>query len=102
MKTLQYLRNVSTLKLDTELCTGCGVCVLVCPNEVFEMNHHKARINDINDCMACGACELNCRFGALSVKSGVGCAAGVLNGLLNNTEPSCDCGGNQKNTAACC
>lgn len=91
MKTMQYLRNVATLKLNTDLCTGCGLCVDVCPHAVFKINNRKAQIIDIDDCMECGACALNCQFGAISVNSGVGCAAGIINGILNKTEPACDC-----------
>ena len=98
MKTMQYFKNVATLKLDVEKCTGCGLCTTVCPHAVFEIRKGKAGIIDINDCMECGACALNCRFGAISVKSGVGCAAGILNGILRGTEPSCDCSGGKE----CC
>ena len=99
MKALHYLKNVVTLKLDPDLCTGCGMCTIVCPHAVFEMVNGKVRIVDIDDCMECGACSNNCRFGAITVKSGVGCAAGILNGILNGTEPSCDCTKGNKN---CC
>jgi ferredoxin len=60
----------------------------------------KARIVDVDDCMECGACALNCQYGAITVKSGVGCAAAIINGILNNTEPSCDC--SKENTPNCC
>ncbi len=99
MKTMQYLKNTVTLKLDAGLCTGCGLCSIVCPHAVFEIVKGKARITDIDDCMECGACARNCKFGAISVKSGVGCAAGIINGILNNTEPSCDC---SKPKEKCC
>ena len=102
MKTMQYLRNTVTLKLNPELCTGCGMCVIVCPHAVFEIKHRKAQILDIDDCMECGACTLNCPFGALSVKSGVGCAAGIINGILRNTEPACDCPGIKQPETNCC
>jgi NAD-dependent dihydropyrimidine dehydrogenase PreA subunit len=100
MKTMQYFKNVSTLKLNSALCTGCRMCTVVCPHAVFEMVDKKAKIADINDCMECGACALNCEYGALSVKSGVGCAAGILNGMLRNTDPSCDC--SPEPTTKCC
>jgi NAD-dependent dihydropyrimidine dehydrogenase PreA subunit len=102
MKTMQYLKNTVTLKLNTSLCTGCGLCNIVCPHAVFEMNDRKARIVDIDDCMECGACALNCQFGAITVKSGVGCAAGILNGILTNSEPSCDCPGTKQTETKCC
>ena len=99
---MQYLKNTATLKLDTALCTGCGMCIIVCPHAVFEIKERKARITDINYCMECGACALNCRFGAISVKSGVGCASGIINGILRNTEPTCDCSGETKNNEKIC
>ena len=103
MKTMQYLKNTVTLKLDTGMCTGCGLCAIVCPHAVFEMKDRKALIVDIDDCMECSACALNCQFGAITVKSGVGCAAGIINGILRNTEPSCDCSGtSKKNEKNCC
>jgi NAD-dependent dihydropyrimidine dehydrogenase PreA subunit len=91
MKTMQYLKNVVTLKLNTELCNGCRMCTIVCPHAVFEIADKKARIIDIDDCMECGACAMNCESGAITVKSGVGCASGIINGILKNTEPTCDC-----------
>jgi ferredoxin len=51
----------------------------------------KAFIKNKDNCMECGACEKNCPEGAISVRSGVGCAAGIIQGLLNNSEPTCDC-----------
>ena len=96
---MQYLKNVVTLKLNRDRCTGCGMCTDVCPHAVFEIRDGKAQILNIDDCMECGACANNCRFGAISVKNGVGCAAAVLNGILNGTEPNCDC---SKGNKDCC
>lgn len=98
---MQYLRNVVTLQLNPALCTGCGMCTVVCPRAVFEMRDKKAHILDKDDCMECGACALNCKHGALTVRSGVGCAAGILNGILNGTEPSCDCSSTSSKQNCC-
>jgi NAD-dependent dihydropyrimidine dehydrogenase PreA subunit len=91
MKTMQYLKNVVTLQLNSEQCNGCRMCTTVCPHAVFEIVGKKAHIVDINDCMECGACALNCQTGAIKVKSGVGCAAAIINGMLKGTEANCDC-----------
>jgi len=98
---MQYLRNVVSLQLDTNLCTGCGLCTIVCPHAVFEIENKKARITDIDNCMECGACALNCEFNAITVRSGVGCAAGILNGILGNSG-SCDCTYIEDKESSCC
>lgn len=87
----KYLKNVVSLKLDTEKCKGCGMCANVCPHGVFAMEMEKAAITDRDACMECGACEKNCPFAAIEVKTGVGCASAVINGLLTGTEPTCGC-----------
>jgi len=99
MREMIYLPDVVTLQLNKDKCNGCGMCVKVCPHEVFSLSGKKAHIIRRDYCMECGACEMNCPEGAISVKSGVGCAAGIINGILNNTEPSCDCGGSD---SKCC
>lgn len=68
----KYIENVVTLKLDRDKCTGCSLCVDVCPHGVFEIENGKAFIKSIDYCMECGACVKNCSFKALSVKKGVG------------------------------
>lgn len=99
MSKMQYFTDVVTLKLNDKLCTGCAMCTIVCPHNVFKIQNSKAVINDIDSCMECGACSKNCKFGALSVRSGVGCASGIINGILRGTEASCDCSGSK---SACC
>lgn len=92
MDTQVYLKNVTTLNYDASLCIGCGLCVEVCPHNVFRMTDHRAEILYRDKCMECGACALNCAPGALSVKQGVGCASAVIYGFLKGSEPNCDCG----------
>jgi len=99
MRGSEYLKDVVSLQLDAKKCIGCGMCVKVCPHGVFEMQQKKAAIIDRDRCMECGACALNCSEGALFVKQGVGCAAGVIYGILHNTEPTCSCSGSG---GACC
>lgn len=95
----KYLKNVTTLKLDQEKCTGCGKCIEVCPHQVFALSEGKSFITDKDRCMECGACVKNCPFHALEVKPGVGCAYAIIMGWLTGTEPSCECSGNSD---SCC
>jgi NAD-dependent dihydropyrimidine dehydrogenase PreA subunit len=96
---VKYLANVTTLTYDPDKCAGCGRCVEVCPQGVFEVQNKKATITGRDKCMECGACALNCEFGAISVKCGVGCAAAIINSLINGGPPSCDCSGSP---GSCC
>ncbi len=93
MSTLRYLSNVTTLRLDRDNCTGCGMCLDVCPHAVFTLEAKKANIADRDACMECGACQQNCPTGAVSVRAAVGCAAGVIAGVVRGTEPTCGCDG---------
>ena len=107
MSNMIYLKDVVTLQLDENKCTGCGMCLDVCPHEVFKMNSSHAIIQNRDACMECGACSRNCPFGAISVESGVGCAAAVINSLLGRDEIECGCsieaGGTSKNKkGGCC
>jgi len=91
MKPLIYLKNVVTLELDAGKCVGCGMCMIVCPHAVFEMNQKHLRIEYRDACMECGACAKNCPAGAIFVKSGVGCATAVINSMLGRKSDSCCC-----------
>jgi len=89
---MRYLKNVVTLELDVERCNGCSLCAIVCPHAVFEIAQHKARIVDLDACMECGACQKNCPEDAIDVRSGVGCATGIISSwLAGSEEVSCDC-----------
>lgn len=97
----QYLKNVASLKLDSELCTGCGICLDVCPHEVLAAREKKVYIADLDACMECGACALNCPFNALSVAAGVGCASALLVASLTGREAVCGCCGPDPSETAC-
>jgi heterodisulfide reductase subunit A len=47
--------------VDEDVCTGCGICVEVCPYEARTLNEKK-RIAEVNDalCTGCGGCIAAC------------------------------------------
>lgn len=96
---LRYLKNVASLKIDTAKCSGCGVCVQVCPHQVIEMREKRAAIRDLDLCMECGACRMNCSMEAIQVEAGVGCANAILRGMILGTAPQCGCSSEPN---ACC
>jgi ferredoxin len=99
---MRYMVNVVSLELFPERCTGCGRCLEVCPHEVFAQDGKTVRIVDRDRCIECGACMMNCSFGAIRVNSGVGCAAAIINGLIKGGEPECGCGGSGASNTSCC
>jgi NAD-dependent dihydropyrimidine dehydrogenase PreA subunit len=52
------------VKIDIEKCTGCGTCVDVCPEKVFELQEKKEKkvlkLVGEDRCFACRACEVRC------------------------------------------
>jgi len=102
MGQLAYLKDVVTLKLDQEKCTGCGMCLLVCPHATLTMTDGTAEIANRDACMECGACARNCPAGALRVQAGVGCAVAVLNSKLKRRSSAACCAVDSAGTGCSC
>ncbi|RLC44031.1 MAG: electron transfer flavoprotein subunit alpha [Candidatus Coatesbacteria bacterium] len=56
------------LKVDTDLCTGCGECVGACPVSALSVVDGIATVSEA--CNDCGACISVCPVGALSIPIG--------------------------------
>ncbi len=90
---------LNTLEYNPELCIGCEMCVFVCPHTVFAMNGRVAQLIYPEACMECGACQQNCPVGAITVESGVGCAAAMIRAALTGKkEATC---GSEIETSCC-
>ncbi|MFH1774259.1 MAG: 4Fe-4S binding protein [Methanobacteriota archaeon] len=49
-----------TIKVDKELCDGCGECVDICPEGVWGLNDEKAEPENIDACVECCSCVEVC------------------------------------------
>lgn len=89
--TMVNLYATNTLKYNRELCNNCGMCSTVCPHAVFAAGEEAADLVNAAACMECGACQKNCPTGAVTVDSGVGCAAAMIMAALTGQKEAC-CG----------
>ncbi|NCO59428.1 MAG: ferridoxin [Deltaproteobacteria bacterium CG_4_8_14_3_um_filter_51_11] len=89
MNWMKYLADVVTLQFHKEKCVGCLTCMEVCPQGVFMRDNGRVAVKNRDDCMECGACARNCPAGAITVKAGVGCAAGIINAALGRKGDCC-------------
>lgn len=60
--------STKKLKLCTEWCKGCGICVAFCPKSVLKLDRGKVAISDKASCIACGMCEMLCPDYAIYLK----------------------------------
>jgi heterodisulfide reductase subunit A len=54
--------------VTTNLCTGCSMCVSVCPYEAIRLEDGVAVVNEIL-CEGCGTCSATCLRAAINVKN---------------------------------
>ena len=63
---LKYVKHNPPLKVDTEKCVGCKMCMKIgCPS--ISIKNNKATI-DFTQCLGCDVCKQMCKFGAIVTK----------------------------------
>jgi len=55
------------VKVDVDVCTGCGNCVDACPVEAITLNNDKAVIDE-DTCIECGVCVDECPVDAIEME----------------------------------
>ncbi|MDP8249125.1 MAG: CoB--CoM heterodisulfide reductase iron-sulfur subunit A family protein [Candidatus Tritonobacter lacicola] len=66
----ELLHDPTVAVVDEEICTGCGMCVSLCPYEARELDE-KTKVAKVNEilCQSCGACVSGCPSGATSQRN---------------------------------
>lgn len=73
MKAINFIRTKFEIKpekahiKDVSICTGCGVCINICPFNAIELLDEKAKINQIA-CVGCGACIPSCHVDVIDLQ----------------------------------
>lgn len=55
-------------KVNRNLCTGCGMCVQVCPYDALTLKEGKVEVNEVL-CEGCGTCSATCLRAAIQVRN---------------------------------
>lgn len=60
------------VKVDTDICEGCGDCITTCPTELLALVEDGATKyaiykGDPDDCIGCFSCESTCPNGSITI-----------------------------------
>ena len=64
----RLFHSPTVAKAISNLCTGCGMCVAVCPYDALTLKDGKVEVNEIL-CEGCGTCSATCLRSAIQVKN---------------------------------
>jgi len=76
--TLHFYETNHAIEINKDLCTGCAVCVRICPNgAILQDREGKIKVKtedliptipDADKCSYCGSCAYMCPFSAITLK----------------------------------
>jgi heterodisulfide reductase subunit A len=64
----RLFHSPTVAKVISNLCTGCGMCVAVCPYDALSLKDGKVEVNEVL-CEGCGTCTATCLRSAIQVKN---------------------------------
>ncbi|MFX1479417.1 MAG: 4Fe-4S binding protein [Promethearchaeota archaeon] len=99
--TLKFYESDQSIKINKNLCTGCSICVKICPKEAIVQNRRgKVKVKtedlipeipDAEKCSYCGACAYMCPFSAITLqKNGIPVALEDIPIFKNKVLPKLD------------
>ncbi len=65
--TAGVCQELISYSIDSEKCTGCGVCRRECSFEAISGEKKQAHLIDLELCQKCGICRSGCKFDAVQV-----------------------------------
>ena len=54
--------------IDKEKCSGCNICVDICPLDVFALEDGSPKVVFEEECWHCNSCVLDCPSEAISLR----------------------------------
>ncbi len=68
MSQERLFHSPTVARVNLNLCSGCGMCVDVCPYEALTLAEGKAEVNDVL-CEGCGTCAATCLRAAIQTRN---------------------------------
>lgn len=73
---------MKAVSIDKDVCTGCGICITICPYKAIELVDNKAEFQ-LEECFSCGHCQAVCPVDAVVVS---GLASEMIFSTFNELE----------------
>ncbi len=69
---------MAKMKVEFDVCKGCGLCVTACPKKIVQIQHEKlnkkgyntAVCIDDDQCVGCALCAMMCPDCAITISGG--------------------------------
>ena len=68
---LELQPEIREIEVNEDLCSGCGVCIAICPYDASKLEKTEKGLKSVVDvlkCKRCGVCTSACPTGARTIK----------------------------------